>query len=390
MSKELVSKGEAARMMEEWKEDITLALPHNITYDRMRSTFITAVAHNPEILKCDQDSIRTALLKCANDRLMPDNREAALVPYNTNVAKANEKPNYKLLCQYLPMVLGIRKRAKELGGIKKIVCEVVRQNDFFDRELGDDSKIVHKPPQLGTDRGDIIGAYSIFYDDNDDVLHRETMDRSEIEEAREVSRAKNGPAWTKFYSEMARKTVLRRGAKSIPSMPDELRTIIERDDEMTDFQVGSNSRTIDANANPLLEDNAGRDRVQMSNDRRESDKQPNSRSSGNRQESSKSSANSSQQSGKDEDGGGQVSVPRMEASVFEEYSTALLRYSSEGSVDKGAAQFWKGERPFEENAKDDKLARTIFDLHIARAKGDLASDEMQKNIAALIKESYAK
>lgn len=254
MSTALSIRDDAKIIVEEIAEDLRMALPATIPLDRFKATFITAVAHNPDILTCEPQSIKTALMKAATDNLMPDNREAALVPFWTKVKDANGKERSAKLAQYMPMVQGIRKRALELSGAR-ITAECVYENDHFDAVLGDDPHIEHKPAKLGQPRGDIIGVYAIFKDGDGNVLHREIMSKEDVESTRKVSKSANGPAWNAFFSEMARKAAVRRGAKSVPALPDNLRTVIERDDEYVDFtQIVEKPRTIDHN--PLLENNA--------------------------------------------------------------------------------------------------------------------------------------
>jgi len=245
-------RDDAKLIIEEISDDLRMALPSNIPLERFKATFITAVAHNPDILLCDAQSIKTALMKSAADNLLPDNREAALVPFNTKVTDpVTKKESWKKLAQYMPMVQGIRKRALELGGAR-ITAECVYENDHFDAVLGDDPHIEHKPAKLGQPRGEIIGVYAIFKDGDGNVLHREIMSKEDVESTRKVSKSANGPAWNAFFSEMARKAAVRRGAKSVPALPDNLRTVIERDDEYVDFaQVAEKPRTIEHN--PLLE-----------------------------------------------------------------------------------------------------------------------------------------
>lgn len=248
-------RDDAKLIVDDIADDLRIALPSNIPLDRFKATFITAVAHNPDILLCDRQSIKTALMKSAADNLLPDNREAALVPFNTKVTDpVTKKESWKKLAQYMPMVQGIRKRALELGGAR-ITAECVYENDHFDAVLGDDPHIEHKPAKLGQPRGEIIGVYAIFKDGDGNVLHREIMSKEDVESTRKVSKSANGPAWNAFFSEMARKAAVRRGAKSVPALPDNLRTVIERDDEYVDFaQAAEKSRTIEHN--PLLENKA--------------------------------------------------------------------------------------------------------------------------------------
>jgi recombination protein RecT len=46
------------------------------------------------------------------------------------------------------------------------------------------------------------------------------MSRAEIEQVRAVSRSKDGAAWSQWWGEMARKTVLRRLIKRLPLSTD--------------------------------------------------------------------------------------------------------------------------------------------------------------------------
>lgn len=398
MTTAISATSEARLLVDQWQDDIKLALPPNITFERMKATFITAVAHNPEILTCDPQSIRTSLLKAATDNLLPDNREAAIVPYWTKV-KEGDREVSKKLAQYMPMVAGIRKRAKELGGIRTITSEVVYSNDFFEREAGDDPKITHKPPKLGTSRGDVIGAYAIFKDDSDFIVHREVMDKDEIEKARNVSRAKNGPGWTNFYGEMCRKTVVRRGAKSVPSIPEELRTIIERDDEVTDFQLTS-SKTIEGSINPLLEDGSSlpMDRIDSSTgeiiETKSTERQVSTRQAQTTNSSSRTS--SSQADDEKSSGGANTSSQRAPAGDFTEFSMALLRFGGTGNgreadikkITAATDQFWesKGGRP--DHPADSALAKSIIGLHLKRMAGELDIDAVKADSAKAVDSSY--
>ncbi len=128
------------------------------------------------------------------------------------------------------MVAGIRKRMRNTGEVLSTEAQVVCRNDKFHYEFGDDPKIEHHPPPLDAERGDTVGAYAIIRLANGEVL-REVMSRQQIERVRQMSRAKDGPAWTKSWDEMARKTVLKRCAKAAPTGA-ELERLLGRDDEI--------------------------------------------------------------------------------------------------------------------------------------------------------------
>jgi recombination protein RecT len=64
---------------------------------------------------------------------------------------------------------------------------------------------------------------------------RAIMTVAEIERVRAVSRAKNGPAWSQWWDEMAKKTVIRRLSKYLPSSTDkdeEFHRAVQADDEL--------------------------------------------------------------------------------------------------------------------------------------------------------------
>jgi len=112
-------------------------------------------------------------------------------------------------------------------------CHVVYERDQFDYELGDDPHIRHRP-YLGPERGKLIAVYSIARLKDGEKSY-EVMAVDEIEAIRKLSKAGKGP-WDEFYPEMARKTVARRHAKSLP-MSSDLDELIRRDDEIYDEPV---------------------------------------------------------------------------------------------------------------------------------------------------------
>jgi recombination protein RecT len=224
--------------------DLETALPSTVDPRRFQSALIIAAQNEPKLFKCAPETVRNALMKCAADGLVPDGRQAALVPFYDNDKKC-------LCAQYIPMVQGIIARARELGEIYSITSNCVHANDEFVVDETDPNSMSHKRPKLGEPRGEVIGVYVIFRDRESRVIHREIMDRGEIDKARGVSKAQKSPAWNHWYGEMARKSVIRRGSKYVP-MSDRLRQIIEREDEHVDFTLQERDR-IAANGNPLLD-----------------------------------------------------------------------------------------------------------------------------------------
>lgn len=218
-----------AEAFEHYTPDLAAALPDHIRLDHFKRVVLTAVNLNPDLARADRRSLFNACSRCAHDGLYPDGREAALVVFRTKVKRGDQEYVADLV-QYMPMVAGIRKRMRNTGEVLSADAQIVCKNDKFHYQLGDDQQIIHEPPPLGTDRGPTVGAYSIIKLANGEVL-REVMSRADIERVRAFSRAKDGPAWTKSWDEMGRKTVLRRNAKAAPSGSD-LERLLGRDDEL--------------------------------------------------------------------------------------------------------------------------------------------------------------
>lgn len=211
------------------------ALPSHIAPEKFQRVVQTVVQQTPDLLAADRRSLFGACMKCAADGLVPDGREAALVLFSGKV-------------QYMPMVAGLLKRARNTGEIVSLSAHVVHERDEFTYELGDEERIVHKP-RFGEDRGKMIAAYAIARLKDGGIV-REVMAAADIEKVRNVSRAKNSGPWTQWTSEMWRKTVIRRISKYLPMDADAERAL-QRDDGL-----GAPNGDADAAAGIVIEGEA--------------------------------------------------------------------------------------------------------------------------------------
>lgn len=197
-------------------------LPPHISRERFIYFAREAVSNLPTLLTCNRASLHSAILKACKDELIPDGREGVIVPRDN------------LAC-WQPMVHGIRKRAAQFGVIidGKVVCK----NDVFDWEEGLEPILRHVPTKLDEDPGPMIGAYAIFRRDGR-VLHHEVMRKGQILAIKAISKQPNGVMWGKFEDQAWIKTVVRRGSKSVPDMPEPLQKVIERHDDDYQFDQG--------------------------------------------------------------------------------------------------------------------------------------------------------
>jgi recombination protein RecT len=205
------------------EKQFAMALPEHVSPERFCRVLITAINSNPDLLKAERDSVLGAAMKCAQDGLLPDGKEAALVTYGTKA-------------QYLPMIAGILTKVRRSGELKTINAHVVYENDHYAYQLGDAEKIEHTP-RIDGPRGKAVAVYAIAHT-KDGGVYREWMTIEEVNQVRNVSRAKNNGPWVQWWGEMARKTVLRRLAKRLP-MSTDLMQVFQRDDDHYDLSRGS-------------------------------------------------------------------------------------------------------------------------------------------------------
>lgn len=183
---------------------------------------VRAIQQDPELLNADRTSLFLACQTAAQDGLLPDKKDGALVVYNTKVGNA-----WKKMVQWQPMIGGLRKKLAGHGF--SIRAEVVYFNDEFSYEIGDEPKLIHRPKVFG-DRGEIVGAYAIATDEHG-KMYRETMDVAELEKVRASSKNPNGGAWKTWLTEMYRKTVAKRLFKQLPLISVEFSDLIDRDNQ---------------------------------------------------------------------------------------------------------------------------------------------------------------
>lgn len=188
------------------RSQLMAVLPPGVTPEAFQRVTLSAVQQQPELLEANRRSLFGAVMKCAQDQLLPDGREAALVLFG--------KPGARVAV-YMPMVAGLLKRLHASGQLESIAAHVVHAGDVFEYSLGSTPRILHQPT-LGNERGQVIAAYAIARTRNGGT-YIELLTRADIDQVRAASRAGESGPWVDWFDEMARKTALRRLAKRLPS-----------------------------------------------------------------------------------------------------------------------------------------------------------------------------
>jgi recombination protein RecT len=208
------------------------ALPAHIPVERFLRVVLTAIQNNPALARADRASLWNAAMRAAQDGLLPDGRDGALVIYSTR-----KGDDWIDAVQWMPMVGGIRKKIRNSGEIRDLDVVAVHAKDAFEYERGDNAFIRHKP-FIASDPGPLVAVYSVATF-KDGGKSRDVMTRAEVEYVRDTYSKKNrkgefSPAWVKSFDEMAKKTVVRRHAKTLPLSSD-LDDLIRRDDALYDL-----------------------------------------------------------------------------------------------------------------------------------------------------------
>jgi len=176
-------------------------MPCTRTRARFTEACATAMMNNPNLNQVSRASLLGALIQCAKRDLMPDNREAALVPYKSSIT-------------LIPMIDGILKIAHKSGQIKNIFAKPIYSNEYFERfvdEHGD--HIMHKP--LLSNRGELVGVYAVAKSTNDSI-YVEVMNIDDVEQVKRASKSSQSGPWVAWYERMAIKSVLHRLCKRLP------------------------------------------------------------------------------------------------------------------------------------------------------------------------------
>lgn len=166
--------------------------------------------------------------------LNPTLKLAYLVPRYNNASRELEvhlEPSYQ----------GLVKLVTDTGSAKSVSSQVVFEGDEFDVVLGTDTQIIHRP-KFKSETIQLVYAVATLSDGSKMV---EVMTLLQINDIRETSESykafKAGKSksciWESHYSEMARKTVVKRLVKSLPKtdMWDKLGEAIEIDN--SDFKA---------------------------------------------------------------------------------------------------------------------------------------------------------
>jgi len=198
-------------MLEEKRTDIRAMLPTHVNVERFMKSALLAVARDKGLQDCTPLSLLAAVINAAELGLdfVPSKGHAYLIPF---------KNHGKLEAQFMPGYRGLIDLAKRSRVVTKIEAHLVCEKDQFELVFGTESKLYHKPYLQGAP-GAVIGAYAVAFFSSAGPQF-EFMRLDEIKAIQVRSKAGGSGPWNTDWNEMARKTVVRRIFKYLPSSPD--------------------------------------------------------------------------------------------------------------------------------------------------------------------------
>jgi recombination protein RecT len=221
MAQELKPIDEIRGTLTKMESELKSALPSYITPEKFKQVVVTALQLNPTLLTLDRASLYTACLNCASDGLLPNGREAALVPFKGTI-------------KYMPMVGGILKLIRNSGELSTVDAITVHDKDQYEA-YNDEHGAHFKHVKARGDRGLPILTYG-YARTKDGAFYFEEITEEEIKIIAKKGNEKFSAWQGDFIDEMRRKTVLKRLAKRLPKSTD-LERAIDHDNEMYEVEV---------------------------------------------------------------------------------------------------------------------------------------------------------
>lgn len=202
---------------------IVQLVPAHIVPDRLLASALTARNRNPDLMKCTDVSVIRGVIQAAQMGFEVSGLggKAWLVPFWNKDKQVHE-------AQLMVGYRGLVELALRTGQIIAIWSREVYAHESFKYLDGLQQVLEHVPEGPRKEDEIPIGAYAVaLYTSG--FRRAEAMNAIQLDKIRRMSKAPDGPAWTKSRSEMDRKTVTRRLCKWLPDSYELARTLDAED-----------------------------------------------------------------------------------------------------------------------------------------------------------------
>ena len=195
------SKDKVVDLVTSMVPQIARALPAHLSVDRFARLMLTELRKTPKLAQCNVQSLLGSMMEIARLGLEFGDNTVHLIPYGQNVEVVI---GYK----------GFIELAYRTGIVLKVESRVVYEGDEFAVDYqAPVHPVTQHVPHWQTKQITHVWARA---QGKDGQFWYEIMSLAELNE---LARGKKGP-WQTHFSEMARKTVIRRLSKQLPQSPE--------------------------------------------------------------------------------------------------------------------------------------------------------------------------
>lgn len=217
-------------------KEFAKVLPEYISAEKFCRFVITYIRTNPDLVQCTFPSIISAIMHAAQDGLMVDGKESAIIKRGKNTAPPNAPKKYISIATYMPMVEGLMKLVRNSGEVSSLTFGVIRQSEMESGAFkywvdNDGEHLLYTPnftsPLLPEDKDPVVLTFS---------LAKLKTGESSIEivpesEMVHIKAASKSDVWKgPFVNQMRKKSVFKRHKKRLPASTD-IDRFVESDDE---------------------------------------------------------------------------------------------------------------------------------------------------------------
>jgi recombination protein RecT len=202
-------------------DKLKAVLPSHLSPQKQVQVALTAIFRTPKLQECDPLSVANAMIQASELGLdlTPSLGEAYLIPRWNSKARVSE-------CTFQPGYRGLVKLARQSGDVLDIQADTVCDADEFRHGRNPRPYLIHEPAM--SSRGQVVAVYAVAYLRSGIDSHA-VMTVEEIEAIRKRSASSGNGPWVTDWSEMAKKTAVRRLVKMLPQST-QLQRAIEADE----------------------------------------------------------------------------------------------------------------------------------------------------------------
>jgi len=201
-------KDDVRSILMKMEGQIKRALPHHMSAERFTRIALTELQTTPLLAKCNVASFLGSLMTAAQlgCEIGKALGHCYLIPFNNHKKGIIE-------CQFILGYKGMIDLARRSGQVISLSAHEVYANDEFDYEYGLNEKLYHKP-SLG-ERGELLCFYAVARLVGGGHQF-EVMSLADVKKVRDSSKAKSFGPWVDHFTEMAKKTAIRKLFKYLP------------------------------------------------------------------------------------------------------------------------------------------------------------------------------